>query len=80
MSNNERQVLDNVNRCLIVTSTRLHELLGEMMPPAVTPLPVDRDPDPMLLSDRMPGAFSAVKKALDAVETAQRCISRALSN
>ena len=50
------------------------------MPPAVTPLPVDKDPDSMLLSDGMLEAFSAVKKAFDAVETAQRCISRALSN
>ncbi len=52
----------------------LYELLNQINPPALDPLPANRDVPATLLDEATPRVFSAVRAAYDAVEAARRAV------
>ena len=63
----------HVYKHLTRISVELFELLNQINPPALDPLPAGRD-IPAALDEATPRVFSAVKAAYDAVETARKAI------
>lgn len=72
----EQDILRTAHAGLTRAYTDLYELLNEMVPPATTPLPADRDIPARSWSQEAVTAFTVVKSAYDAVENAQRQLSR----
>ena len=65
---------DHVYRHLTRISVELYELLQQINPPALVPLPAGQDVPANRLDEATPRVFSAVLAAHDAVETARRAI------
>lgn len=66
--------LNQVYKHLTRISVELYELLSQMNPPALDPLPAGPDVRATRLDETTPRVFSAVKAAYDAVETARKAI------
>ena len=72
----ERDILRKAHAVLTRVYADLYELLGEIVPPATTPLHADRDTPTGPLSQETIATFTVVKPAYDAVESAQLQLSR----
>ena len=71
----DTRTLDHVYKRLTRMSGELHELLSQINPPALHPLPSGRDVPATPVDEATLTGFSAVLAAYEAVETARRAVS-----
>ena len=67
--------MSHVYKRLTRMSGELHELLSQINPPVLHPLPAGRDVSATLVDEATLTAFASVLAAYEAVETARRAVS-----